>query len=70
MTSVDLNADVGEGMDDALLLPFLTSANVACGFHAGDPQTMDATVERALALGVRWARIRDIRTGRTSAACP
>lgn len=53
MTSVDLNADVGEGMDDAAILPYLTSANVACGFHAGDPETMDATVARALALGVR-----------------
>jgi len=53
VTSVDLNADVGEGMDDAAILPYLTSANVACGFHAGDPETMDATVARALALGVR-----------------
>ena len=53
MTSVDLNADVGEGMDDAGILPYLTSANVACGFHAGDPETMDATVALALALGVR-----------------
>lgn len=52
MTSVDLNADVGEGMDDAEILPYLTSANVACGFHAGDPETMDATVGRALSLGV------------------
>ena len=50
---VDLNADVGEGMDDAALLPYLTSANVACGLHAGDPAVMDATVERALARGVR-----------------
>ncbi|HSS45058.1 MAG TPA: LamB/YcsF family protein, partial [Thermoanaerobaculia bacterium] len=39
--TVDLNADVGEGMDDAALLPYLTSANVACGCHAGDPSTMD-----------------------------
>jgi len=51
--AVDLNADVGEGMDDAALLPFLTSANVACGLHAGDPSVMDATVEQALARGVR-----------------
>jgi UPF0271 protein len=50
---VDLNADVGEGMDDAALLPYLTSANVACGLHAGDPAVMDTTVERALAGGVR-----------------
>jgi UPF0271 protein len=51
--SVDLNADVGEGMDDALLLPYVTSANVACGIHAGDPVTMDQTVEMALSQGVR-----------------
>jgi 5-oxoprolinase (ATP-hydrolysing) subunit A len=51
--SVDLNADVGEGMDDAQLLPYVTSANVACGAHAGDPVTMDQTVQLALSRGVR-----------------
>lgn len=51
--SVDLNADVGEGMDDAQLLPYVTSANVACGVHAGDPTTMDHTVRLALTSGVR-----------------
>jgi UPF0271 protein len=51
--SVDLNADVGEGMDDAELLPYVTSANVACGVHAGDPTTMDQTVLSALSRGVR-----------------
>ena len=51
--SVDLNADVGEGMDDGALLPYVTSANVACGVHAGDPTTMDQTVELALSRGVR-----------------
>ncbi len=56
---LDLNADVGEGFgawvhgaDDALL-PLITSANVACGFHAGDPLIMRRTCERAAALGVR-----------------
>ena len=39
-------------MDDEELLPFVTSANVACGFHAGDPYTMDKTVANALARGV------------------
>lgn len=51
--SVDLNADVGEGMDDAELMLYVTSANVACGMHAGDPVTMDQTVELALSRGVR-----------------
>jgi UPF0271 protein len=50
--SVDLNADVGEGMADEALLPYVTSVNVACGFHAGDPATMDETVVAALAHGV------------------
>ena len=50
--AVDLNADVGEGMDDGALMPYLTSANVACGLHAGDPTVMDMTVAQALARGV------------------
>ena len=48
---IDLNADVGEGFDDEPLLPFLTSVNVACGAHAGDPETMRRTAERAAVLG-------------------
>jgi UPF0271 protein len=50
--SIDINADVGEGMDDEELFPYVTSANVACGFHAGDPSTMDRTVAAALSHGV------------------
>lgn len=50
---IDLNADVGEGLDDSLLLPFLSSANVACGLHAGGPVVMDQTVALALRQGVR-----------------
>jgi 5-oxoprolinase (ATP-hydrolysing) subunit A len=55
---VDLNADVGESFgrwtlgDDAALIPVLTSANVACGFHAGDPHTIRVTVERCAEAGV------------------
>jgi 5-oxoprolinase (ATP-hydrolysing) subunit A len=51
--TIDLNADVGEGCDDASILPFLTSANVACGLHAGGPSVMDQTVALALERGVR-----------------
>ena len=40
-------------MDDAAIMPFLTSANIACGMHAGDPETMDKTVALALAHGIR-----------------
>ncbi len=51
---VDLNSDLGEGCDtDAALLPLVTTANVACGFHAGDPATAFATVAAAVRLGVR-----------------
>jgi UPF0271 protein len=56
---VDLNADLGEGVvdghpvDDQALLRLVTSANVACGFHAGDPSTMRAVCETAAELGVR-----------------
>ena len=50
---MDLNADLGEGMDDGPILPFLTSANVACGLHAGGPATMERTVAQALSRGVR-----------------
>ena len=50
--TIDLNADVGEGCDDRSLMPFLTSANIACGGHAGDDQTMSAVVAEALRLGI------------------
>ena len=53
MKRIDLNADLGEGLDDALLLPLLSSANVACGLHAGGPAIMDRTVVLALERGVR-----------------
>jgi len=51
--AIDLNADLGEGMDDAAIMPFLTSANIACAMHAGDPETMDQTVVMALAHGLQ-----------------
>ena len=55
---IDLNADLGEGYgawhigDDDALLGILSSANIACGFHAGDPLIMDRTVRTAGARGV------------------
>jgi UPF0271 protein len=51
---VDLNADLGEEVtDDAALLEVVTSANVACGFHAGNPDVMRAVCDSAAARGVR-----------------
>ena len=44
MKTIDLNADLGEGYDDAAVMPFISSANVACGIHAGDKETMRRTV--------------------------
>lgn len=53
MTRVDLNCDLGEGAGhDAELMPLLTSANIACGAHAGDEATMRATVALAQKHGV------------------
>lgn len=50
---VDLNADLGEGApDDAELLALVSSANIACGWHAGDARLMHATVGAALERGV------------------
>lgn len=47
---VDLNCDMGEGMEyDHVLMPFISSANIACGYHAGDEETMKRTVELAAA---------------------
>lgn len=55
---VDLNCDMGESFgaykmgNDEAILDFVTSANIACGFHAGDPSTMRKTVKLALEKGV------------------
>ncbi|MCM0618724.1 LamB/YcsF family protein [Nocardioides bruguierae] len=52
-STVDLNADLGEEVtDDEALLTVVTSANVACGFHAGSPAIMRAVCEGAVARGV------------------
>lgn len=54
MNMIDLNCDMGESFgaytigNDAEILPYITSANIACGFHAGDPGTMKRTVKLAL----------------------
>lgn len=56
---IDLNCDLGESFgtyqlgNDELILDYVTSANIACGFHAGDPSTMRKTVELALSKNVK-----------------
>ena len=58
MARIDLNSDLGESFgnwrlgDDAAMLSLVTSANVACGFHAGDPRALLSTCERAAGAGV------------------
>ncbi len=59
MTSIDLNSDLGEGYgpwvmgDDAAMLDIVTSANIACGGHASDPETMYRTLVMARDRGIR-----------------
>lgn len=55
---IDLNCDLGESFgayqlgNDAAIMPYVTSVNIACGFHAGDPSVMQATVRLAKQHGV------------------
>jgi 5-oxoprolinase (ATP-hydrolysing) subunit A len=57
--TIDVNADMGESFgrwslgDDAGLMPYISSANIACGAHAGDPATMRATCDLAAGHGVQ-----------------
>ena len=59
MTPIDLNCDMGESFgawkmgNDLAILDHVTSANIACGFHAGDPVTMQGVVKAALEKGVK-----------------
>ncbi len=58
MKTIDLNCDMGESFGawrmgaDAAIMPLISSANIACGFHAGDPATIRATVALAVEHGV------------------
>ena len=60
--SVDLNCDMGESYGawkmgaDAQIMPYISSANIACGFHAGDPATIRKTVQLAPGGQVQFAR--------------
>jgi len=58
MTTIDVNCDMGESYGawkmgaDAAVMPFVSSANIACGFHGGDPATIRGTVRLAVDHGV------------------
>ena len=61
MPSIDLNCDLGESFGaytigmDAEVLPFVSSANIACGFHAGDPSVMQKSVQICRGLdAAKW----------------
>ena len=46
MKTIDINCDLGEGIgNDELIMPYISSANIACGYHAGDANTMKQTVD-------------------------
>ena len=72
--AITINCDIGEGYglytfgNDERIMPFISIANVACGFHASDPSVMHATVRLALAHGVKSARTRRSPTARVLGA--
>lgn len=75
MKSVDLNCDMGEGMDnDAELMNYVSSVNIACGYHAGNGATMRRTVEYAiekgLAIGAHPGYADKENFGRTAMSLP
>ena len=52
-SSIDINCDMGEGIgNEAYLMPFISSANISCGFHAGGPDTIKRTIDLAQQHGV------------------
>lgn len=51
---IDINCDMGEGLDnDAAIMPYILSANIACGYHAGNEHTLKTVMQLALQHGVR-----------------
>lgn len=50
---IDLNVDIGEGIgNESMLMPFISSANIACGYHAGDEAEMERVIELCVSHGV------------------
>ncbi|GEP94036.1 5-oxoprolinase subunit PxpA [Chitinophaga cymbidii] len=70
LTTIDLNCDMGEGLDtDAGIMPFISSANIACGYHAGDHDTITRTIalaqEHQVAIGAHPGFADKANFGRT-----
>jgi UPF0271 protein len=75
MLITDLNCDLGEGAEnDSLIMPWITSANIACGYHAGDVNTMYKTVKLAVkhnvAIGAHVSYLDKENFGRTEMNLP
>ncbi len=75
MRSIDLNCDVGEGYPtDAALMPFISSANIACGYHAGDLECIERTIslciENNVAIGAHPGFADKKNFGRTEQYLP
>ena len=71
---VDLNCDLGEGIgNDENIMPYISSANIACGYHAGDEETMSQTVELCLkhrvSIGAHPSFFDRENFGRTEMSC-
>ncbi len=59
MLHCDINCDMGEGIgNDELIMPYITSANIACGFHAGDEETMKQTIIDTYNISNPWVASR------------
>ena len=72
---VDINCDMGEGAgNDDLIMPYISSANIACGYHAGDEETMKRTTELAIknkvAIGAHPSFLDKENFGRTDIRLP
>src|SRR5215470_2534218 len=70
MPTIDINCDMGEGIgNDDAIMPFITSANIACGYHAGDEETMrktiDAAIKNNVAIGAHPSFFDKMNFGRT-----
>ena len=75
MQTIDLNCDMGEGLNtDAQLMPYISSANIACGYHAGDESVMQQTVslaiEHKVAIGAHPGFADKANFGRTEIQLP
>jgi UPF0271 protein len=75
MITIDINCDMAEGLPtDALLMPYISSANIACGYHAGDESVMKRTVElaveNAVAIGAHPGFADKENFGRTEIQLP